>query len=96
MVRQNVEALQLPLLLQKLNALGYGRTMHMDACHAPFIGRLVDDLISAGEGCRNLQQHAEKQNAELQHKTQKVDINIPDFNATCSVESAFTTGARHI
>lgn len=72
MVRQNVEALQLPLLLQKLDAIGYGRIMHMDTCHAPLIGRLVDDLISAGEGCRNLQQHAEKQSAAMQHKTKKV------------------------
>ena len=72
MVRQNVEALQLPLLLRKLDALGYVRNMHVDTCHAPLVGRLVDDLISAGEGCRDLQQHAEKQNAELQLKTEKV------------------------
>ena len=73
MVRQDVEASRLPLLLRKLKDLGYGQDIYLDTRHAPLIGHLVDDLLSTGEGCRNLQQHTEKQNAEVQHAIEEVE-----------------------
>ena len=73
MVRRDIEALRLPLLQRKLEALGFDQAIQFDCRHAPLIGRLVDDLLSTGEGCRNLQRHSGQQNAELQDANQKVN-----------------------
>ena len=63
MVRQEAEGMQ--MLLRKLQALGYSQ-VQLDSRHAPLVASLVDDLISAGDGCRALQAKAGGQAAQLQ------------------------------
>ena len=69
MVRQQAEGL--PVLLRKLQALGYSH-VQLDARHAPLVASLVEDLLSAGEGCRALQAQTGCQAAQLQATSERV------------------------
>ena len=69
MVRQEAEGMH--MLLSKLQALGYSH-VHLDARHAGLVASLVDDLISAGDGCRTLQMQAGGQASHLQATAERV------------------------
>jgi len=69
MVRQEAEGMH--MLLRRLQALGYSH-VHLDARHAGLVASLVDDLISAGDGCRAQQMQAGGQASHLQATAERV------------------------
>jgi hypothetical protein len=89
MVRQQAETM--PLLLRKLQALGYSH-VHLDSRHAPLVASLVEDLLSAGEGCRVLQSQTDGQATQLQATSERVR---PPARWSCLATAPSNLSARH-